>query len=123
MTDYSDFYGGRFLKSEDIVGKPFVGTIERVKGEKMQDGRMRAVVYFEGREKGIVLNATRHRFVVGATKSKNSDDWIGLKIGVRAGVTDFGGKDVGCIEFGMPPRSAAQKAAALREELDDEIPW
>ena len=123
MTDYSDFYGGRFFKSEDLIGKPFVGVIEHVKGEKMQDGRMRAVVYFEGREKGIVLNATRHKFVVGATKSKNSDDWIGLKVGVRAGVTDFGGKDVGCIEFVMPPKSEKQKAAEVKEELNDEVPW
>lgn len=123
MTDFSDCYDGRFFKSEDLVGKPFVGVIEHAKREKMRDGRMRAVVYFEGREKGIVLNATRYKFVVGATESKNSDDWIGLKVGVRAGTTDFGGKDVGCIEFVMPPKSEKRKAAEVKEELNDEVPW
>ena len=123
MTDYSDFYGGRFLKSEDVIGKPFAGVIASVKPEKMQDGRMRVVVFFEGHDKGVVLNATRHRYVVTHAKSKNSDDWIGLKIGVRAGVTNFGGKEVGCIEFTPPPKSAKAKKAEVVAELNDEIPW
>jgi hypothetical protein len=120
MTDYSDFYGGRFLKTEDVQ-KPFKGVVERVTGEKMQDGRLRAVVYFEGREKGVVLNATRHKFIVGLAKSKDSTDWVGLTVGVRT--TDFGGKDVGCIVFEAPPKSAQKKTEEAKEALNDEIPW
>ena len=123
MTDFSDCYGGKFMKAEDVQGKPFKDTIERVVGEKMQDGRLRAVVYFQGREKGIVLNATRHKFVVGLAKSKDSADWVGLTVGVRAGVTDFGGKDVGCIVFEAPPKTAPQKAEEIAADLNDNIPW
>ena len=122
MADFSDYYGGKYLKAEDVQSKPFVGVIERVKGEKMNDGRMKAVVYFENREKGCVLNATRHKFMVAVAKSKNSDDWLGVKVAVRAGTTDFGGKEVGCVEFSAPPKSAKQKAAEVKAELNDELP-
>jgi hypothetical protein len=49
--------------------------------------------------------------------------WLGLKIGVRAGKTDFGGKEVGCITFCMPPKSASEKAAEAQAATDDEIVW
>jgi hypothetical protein len=121
MVDYSDCFGGKFLKADDI-NKPFVGEIERVVGEKI-DGRLKPVIYFEGREKGVVLNSTRHKFVVGLAKSKNSDDWLGLKIGVRQGTTDFGGKEVGCIEFLMPPKTAAEKTAEVKAAVGGDEVW
>jgi hypothetical protein len=119
MPDYSEHYGGRYYKSEDLLGKPFAGVVESAKLEKMNDGRMRVVVYFDCRKKGVVLNAKRHNFMVSQTGSKNTDDWIGLKVGVRAGTTDFGGKDVGCIEFVPPPNREREKAA----DENSRIPW
>ena len=57
MPDYSDCYGGRFVKAADIT-KPFNGTIERAERTEVEKGRPKIVVYFEGRDKGFVLNAT-----------------------------------------------------------------
>jgi hypothetical protein len=37
-------------------------------------------------------------------KSPDTDNWLGLKIAVRRGTTNFGGKRVDCIEFAAPPR-------------------
>jgi hypothetical protein len=88
----------------------------------MNDGRKKAVVYFEGYEKGVVLNATRFHFMCEIAKSKDSDDWLGVAVGMRRGKTSFAGKRVDCIEFGSLPKSAAQKKREVKDELDDDLP-
>ena len=117
MPDYSaECYGGRFMKAADI-SKPFNGVVERAERAEVEKGKAKVVVYFEGHAKGVVCNATRYNFICELAKSKDTDDWPGLAIGVRRGRTNFGGKMVDCIEFGTPTK----KAKTTAEALDDAI--
>lgn len=123
MPDYSDCYGGRFVKAADIT-KPFNGTIERAERTEVEKGRPKVVVYFEGRDKGFVLNATRFAFLCELAKSKDTDDWPGLTVGVSRGRVNFAGKMVDAIVFGAPAakkKAAAEIAAEVADELNDAI--
>jgi hypothetical protein len=114
MADYSDEYGGRFVKAEHL-DKPFVGVVERVEKVEVNkdDGTAKPVLYFDGRERGVVLNATRYNFMSELCKSRDTDNWIGTRVGVRRGKVNFAGKRVDCVELCQP----------MAEELNDAIPF
>jgi hypothetical protein len=116
--NFDDLYGGKFLSAADIDEAGFVGTVESVNVEKMKDGSEKAVIVFEDRDRGIVLNKSRARAMLDLTGSKDFDDWVGVKVRVVAGETQFGGDTVPCINFRKPP----VPKKALKDDLNDEIP-
>lgn len=124
MPDLSELYAGKYFKTEDLKGKPFKGIVTRVSVEKMTDGRAKAVIYFEGRDRGVVLNGTRHDVMCQLAKSKDTDDWIGAEVVVCAGVTSYQGKRTGCIEFRAPAKKTtpAEQKTEIEEALDDALP-
>ena len=124
MPDYSDDFGGKYTNASHVT-EPFVGTVERVEREDVDgNGKMKPVVYFVGRDRGVVLNSTRYETVSLMAGSRNTDDWIGQKIRVTRGKTRFAGKPVECVEFGMPPAEKRKKEAAeVAAELEDKIPF
>jgi hypothetical protein len=105
MVDITSLNGGRLLTAANIE-EPFIGTIQRVEVEELRGDegktRKRAVIYLEGREKGIVVNQLRSEIVSKLARSKETDNWPGVKIGVRRGRTHFQGKAVDCVEICSP---------------------
>ena len=102
MPDYSSDYGGRYMKAAHIT-EPFVGVVERVAREDVdRNGKMRTVIYFEGVARGVVCNGTRYDAASRLIGSRNTDNWPGVRIGVRRGETSFGGMTTDCIEFVVP---------------------
>ena len=90
----------------------------------MEKGKPKVVVYFEGREKGIVLNATRFAFFCELAKSKDTDDWLGLTVGVRRGRVNFAGKMVDCHRVrrtGSKEESGGRNCRRVADELNDAI--
>jgi hypothetical protein len=118
--NFNDAWPSRYLTAADIEGKPpFKATINRIEWEKMQDGSEKPVAYFAKMKKGVVLNKTKGKFLAGLAKSMKFDDWIGLDVQIRAGVTQFKSDEVACIKF---ERTAAAKKVQVAEEINDEIP-
>src|SRR4051794_24531858 len=97
MANYKELYSGAFFKAEDVKARPIIAAIARAEEVKMNDGKEKLVIYLEGYKRGIVLNGTRYDQIVELTKTHETDDWIGTKIGVYADKTNFGGKRVDCI--------------------------
>ena len=128
MPDYSSDYGGRYMKAAHIT-EPFVGVVERVAREDVdRNGKMRTVIYFEGVARGVVCNGTRYDAASRLIGSRNTDNWPGVRIGVRRGETSFGGMTTDCIEFVVPePKSTGtqkKKAAAnMAAALNDKVPF
>src|SRR5262249_45269396 len=112
-------FPSRFLTSTDIAGKNFTATIKSIDYEKMTDGKEKPVVFFDGMRKGVVLNKTKAKFLAQLAKSNKFDDWIGLEIHIREGVTSFKGDEVSCIKF---ENTSAQQKAAVKDALDDDLP-
>jgi hypothetical protein len=91
---------------------------------------MKPVVYFRGKEKGVVLNKTNSNMIATLTGSRDTDDWAGCQIRLYATTTEFGGETVECIRVkgvGGKPAAAKPKPKPepepLEEVMDDEIPF
>lgn len=117
-----------YLKASDLGDQMPVVTIDRVEVEPVgRDKEMKPVVYFKGKEKGVVLNKTNSRKIAELTGSKDTDDWTGCQIRLYATETEFGGEMVECIRVKAAGSPKAAKPAPRPEPehmIDDsEVPF
>jgi hypothetical protein len=107
------------MNAGDVSGKRIPGTIKKIVMEKMNDGAGNPVVYFDEFSKGVVLNATRRKFLASLCKSTKVSDAIGRRIDLVEGMTQFQGEDRATIKFAMPKEAVKQQIA---NELNDALP-
>jgi GH25 family lysozyme M1 (1,4-beta-N-acetylmuramidase) len=74
----------RFLSAEELKGEVTV-TIKEVKQEPVrnlttQKEEFKAVLYFEGTKKGMVLNKTNAKTISKVLKTPYIENWVGKKI-------------------------------------------
>lgn len=107
-------------KSEDLKAKDFVGKNLKVKISKVdtvtypandsQPEQTKPVLYFEGKEKRLVLNSTNTETLCNAF-TPDSDQWVGQEISLTT-------KDYTAEGFGI-----GWIVAALSGDFDDTIPF
>jgi len=121
-------FPSNYLKASDLGDKQPIVTIDRIEVEPIgRDKEIKPVLYFQGKEKGLVLNKTNAKKIAEITGSKDTDDWSGCQVKIYATETEFAGETVECIRVKAP--GAAVKAKPKPEpepieELDDEsIPF
>jgi hypothetical protein len=78
----------------------------------------RPVLYFSGKEKGLILNKTNANTIASAF-SDDTQDWRGGEIVLFETAVDFQGKTMPTIRCRALPRKSDAKA----EDIDDEIPF
>lgn len=61
------------------------------------DAEQKYVLYFEGQEKGLVLNWTNTQMVARLTGEDDSDDWKGHSVSLYKTTTTFGSEIRDCI--------------------------
>ena len=89
------------------------------------------VMFFEGKDKGLVMNKTNWNATVEITGQEDSDDWAGAKVKLVMRKVDFQGKRVPAIRIEEPTVTAAPlrskpkaEAPPVVDEIDDsEIPF
>lgn len=107
MTKWADYRGGdaKYLKADDLPEKAAVElAIEKVEVEtlKNDDGEKDAlVVYFSGKERGLVVNATNSR-VLEDVFGTDVDAAIGQKVVLYRDMTNLRGKQVPCLRLRAP---------------------
>jgi len=105
----------KYLKKEEVP-QPRLLTVKAIKMENLgteSDPEKKWVMYFEGEEKGLVLNKNNIQRATTAFKSDDSDDWVGRQIVLYVDHNvEFGGKMVG----GLRIRPTKQDMA--KEEPD-----
>jgi len=86
MADMSKFSSSesKHLKAKDFLGKNLKVTISDVQIVEFEasegaEAATRAVLLFEGKEKGLVLNATNNKTLCDAY-GNDSDGWIGKTV-------------------------------------------
>lgn len=140
MTDYDDLYGSRFLAATDLKG-PVTVTIERIEYEQFtrpgEPTRTKAVAYFKGGKKGMVINKTNAANLAAAF-GKAFPNWVGKRVTIRPEQTMFAGKPtrglrlypaanggppIPAIAPQAPPPEPPPEPPPLQDELSDEIPW
>ncbi len=78
----NDVLKSPYVKAYDLQGREPVVTIARVALVSMGWGakqEQKAVCYFAGKDKGLVLNATMLR-AIAAFAGEETDQWIGLAV-------------------------------------------
>lgn len=98
-----DAFPSQYLKTPDLDGHRALVTIAKVVMEEIAEGERKPVVYFRGKEKGLVLNKTNANSIADIARTDETDRWTGVSIVLYPDKTDFQGKRVGCIRVD-PPR-------------------
>lgn len=111
--DINQSFPSAYLKASDLGTSQPVVTIERVEQEPVgREKEMKAILYFEGKDKGVVLNKTNARKIIELVGSSETDDWAGFKIRLFATTTEFGGETVECIRVKAAPPAGPRKPTA-----------
>jgi len=114
MANINDLYPSKFLKASDLQGRSYKVIIDRTAVEKVgQDQKL--VVYFKGKQKGMVCNKSNAMMIAGVY-SPQTDGWVGKEIKIYPGKTQFNGQVVDTLKVEVIP---AETGADFK---DDEIP-
>jgi hypothetical protein len=130
----NDFFPSKYLKAADLQGAEPVVTIDRVDFEPVgRDREMKAVLYFVGKAKGLILNKTNCNKIVELIGSAITEEWAGSKLKLYATETQFGGDTVDCIRIKPVAPAKMQRMTKPapppverdddHELSDDEIPF
>lgn len=123
-------FPSNYIKAADLQDRQVQVTIDRVVMEDIGSDH-KPVVYFRGKEKGLVLNKT-NTSVIAQGYGDDTDDWTDAEVILYPSTTDFQGKVVECIRVKLPPRKPAARQAAApathahdpaRDDMDQEIPF
>jgi len=130
-------FPSQYLKAADLNNRQIAVTIDRIEMEEVGDGR-KPVVYFQNKEKGLVLNKTNAE-TIAAIYGQETDDWGGGEIILYPTETDFQGKRVPAIRIRIPPRKPTPRQTlgtvnddpvggddprgTMNAPLDDDIPF
>jgi hypothetical protein len=113
MPNINDAFPSNYLKASDLRGSEVVVTIDHVGFEPVgRQKEMKAVVYFKGKEKGLVLNKTNATKITQLAGSPNTEDWDGIKVKLYPTETEFAGEMTECIRIKAAPAVAAVRQAA-----------
>ena len=93
-------FPSQFLKASDLQGKPQTLKMAQVRMEEVGK-EDKPILYFVGKEKGMVLNKT-NATTIAALYGPESDDWTGQVIELFPAMVDFQGKQTEAIRVRAP---------------------
>ena len=116
MTRFHDIVPTKYICFEDLRGQDVTVTVRAFTAEKMfANGKQqtRPVRYFEGKAKGMVVNATINDTLT-ALYGPELEGWVGKRITIYPTTDDRGGQErmVVRVRPTVPPAKPAQKPAA-----------
>lgn len=122
MPNINDAFPSNYLKASDIKGATPIVTIDHVAFEPVgKQKEMKAVIYFKGKEKGMVLNKTNATKITQLAGSPQTEDWDGTRLMLYATETEFAGETVECVRIKpVPANKQPQKPVAPPPEPDVE---
>jgi hypothetical protein len=107
----SEEFPSKYLKAGDLGGKEVRVTMQNVEKEKLGDD-MKLVLYFKGKEKGVVLNKTNSNTICDSY-GDDTDDWFDQPLILFSVMVDFQGKVGPAIRCRVP--TAKDNKPARRE--------
>lgn len=130
MANINDAFPSNYLKASDLKGGQPVVTIDRVEFEPVgQQKEMKPILYFEGKEKGLVLNKTNAKNITNLVGSAETEEWTGFAIRLYSAHVEFQGDTVEAIRVkAAPPNTQKPRTMPVAEPepepiTDDDIPF
>ena len=121
----SDQFPSKYLRAADLDGREVTVTMAGVKMEPVVQGEPdKLILYFKGKEKGVVLNKT-NATAISNLYGDDTDEWEGEDITLFPAMVSFQGNTVPAIRVKPPRKSGAKKGqqTAPPPADDDEIPF
>ena len=124
----SEAFPSDYLRAADLRGNNVRVVIDRVEMKDIGDD-VKPVVFFQNKDKGVVLNKTNANNIA-ALYGDDTDDWIGKEVVLYPTMVDFQGRSVEAIRIrGLRPverkptaaKSAQQPNAAKAAPQYDEL--
>jgi hypothetical protein len=129
-VNINDAFPSNYIKASDLGDVQPVVSIDRVEVEPVgRTKEMKPVIYFVGKEKGMVLNKTNSKKIAEIAGSGDTDDWHGVEVKLFATEVDFQGETVEAIRVKAPtqagrrPAARPEPVAAAKDLTDDDIPF
>jgi len=113
----SEEFPSKYLKAADLGGKEAKVIMQNVEKEKLGDD-MKLVLYFKGKEKGVVLNKTNSNTICDSY-GDDTEDWFDQPLILFSVMVDFQGK-VGPAIRCRVPTAKDNKPAPRREANGDD---
>lgn len=127
----SEEFPSQYLKAADLGGREIRVTMGHVERETIGTDK-KLVLYFKGKEKGLVLNKT-NAGTIGDGYGDDTDDWLDQQIILFSVKTDYQGKVVDAIRCRVPtardnkpkadPISTSPQRMTGETMPSDEIPF
>lgn len=111
----SDIFPSKYLRAADLNGAEPIVTIDRVVTETLGD-ESKPVMYFKGKDKGLVMNKTNWNAVEELTGEDDSDNWKGTGIKLVTVKVEFQGKRVPAIRIEQGVPKSVQQATKRMEQ-------
>ena len=111
MPNINDAFPSKYLKASALQGQEPVVTIDRVDFEPVgRDREMKAVLYFAGKQKGLVLNKTNATKITDITGTAITEEWHGARVRLYSAEATFGGDTYDVIRVKAVTKPATQVA-------------
>lgn len=115
MPNIQDAFPSNYLKASDLKGQQPIVTIDRVEFEPVgRTKEMKPILYFVGKEKGIVLNKTNANNVANLAGTTMTEEWTGVRIRLYSTHVEFQGESVEAIRIKAAPPQPSGSAAQAR---------
>ena len=116
MPNIDDYFPSKYLKASDIPpGTSVPLVISHVQPEELDadDGRkeMKAVLYFQGKQKGLVLNIT-NKNVLADNLGQDYSTWSGQRVNLINTPGEFRGRVVNTLRLRFDPGGPLAAPAA-----------
>lgn len=103
----SEEFPSKYLKASDLQGREVKVIMSNVEKEKLGDD-MKLVLYFKGKDKGVVLNKTNSNTICDAY-GDDTEGWYDQEIILFSVMVDFQGKVGPAIRMRVPTAKDKKK--------------
>src|SRR5689334_25343460 len=100
-------FPSKYLKAADLQGRDVIASIDYCEMANIGDDE-KLVVYFQGKNKGMVLNRTNANMITEIAGTDETDEWQGIKIKLYSCRVDFQGRRVDALRVDFPPKVKAE---------------
>ena len=99
----NDAFPSKYLKASDLGDATPIVTIDHVTPELVgMKKEQKAVAYFVGKSKGLVLNKTNAMKIAAIAGTAETDEWSGIRVTLYVTETEFQGETVETIRVKVP---------------------
>ena len=111
-------FPSEYLKASDLSGRQVDVVISHVEMRDVGDDH-KPVLFFEGKQKGVVLNKTNANNI-SIAYGDDTDEWTGKTVTLYEAMVDFQGRSMAAIR--IRAKAAPVRAAKVKHETENPAP-